>query len=45
MLIKDVVIVGLLNKFEIWDKQKWSVEFQENKKKFTDISRFLKMRA
>ena len=44
-LKKDVVIVGLLNKFEIWDKQKWDVEFQQNKKNLTEASRSLKMRA
>jgi MraZ protein len=42
-LTKGVVIVGLLDKFEIWDKEKWDSEFQQGKKNLAKASRSLKI--
>jgi len=42
-LNKGVVIVGLLNKFEIWDKEKWDSEFQQSKNSIAKASRSLKI--
>lgn len=44
-LCKNVVLVGLLNKFEIWDREKWIREYQQNKKNLTEASRSLKIRT
>lgn len=33
-LEKEVVLVGLVRKFEIWSKQKWEEEFDEAREKF-----------
>ena len=40
-LTKDVVLVGELNLFEIWDKSSWDEEFQKARESFTDASQGL----
>ena len=40
-LNKEVVWVGHLTRFEIWDKAKWEEEFERAKKSFPDISQSL----
>ncbi|MCJ7596096.1 MAG: division/cell wall cluster transcriptional repressor MraZ [Desulfobacterales bacterium] len=40
-LKKDVVLVGGLKLFEIWDKDKWEEEFQRAKTSFPDVSQSL----
>jgi MraZ protein len=35
---KDVIIVGVSERIEIWDKTSWNSFFAENSKKFEDIS-------
>ncbi len=38
-LKKEVVLVGISKKFEIWDREKWEEEFQDDKKHFLKITR------
>jgi MraZ protein len=40
-LRKEVVLVGELKRFEIWDKERWEEEFQRAKEKFPDASQSL----
>jgi MraZ protein len=40
-LNKEVVLVGELKKFEIWDKEKWEEEFQRAKENFLEASESL----
>jgi MraZ protein len=40
-LDKEVVLVGHLIRFEIWDKAKWEEEFEKAKKAFPGISQSL----
>jgi MraZ protein len=40
-LAKDIVLVGELKKFEIWDKEKWEEEFQRSKESFWKDSQVL----
>jgi len=40
-LTKEVVLVGELKKFEIWDKEKWEAEFQRAREIFTEASESL----
>jgi MraZ protein len=40
-LNKEVVLVGHLTRFEIWDKAKWEKEFEKDKKAFQGISQSL----
>jgi len=40
-LNKEVVLVGHLTRFEIWDKSKWEEEFERVKKSFPGISQSL----
>lgn len=40
-LRKEVVIVGELKRFEIWDQEKWETEFQRAKADFPDVSESL----
>ncbi len=35
---KDVVFVGLLNRFEIWSRESWMEEFQRSKESFEQMS-------
>jgi MraZ protein len=35
---KDVVFVGLLNRFEIWSRESWMEEFQHSKESFEQMS-------
>lgn len=37
-LNKEVVLVGELKKFEIWDKDRWESEFQRSKVSFSEVS-------
>lgn len=40
-LRKEVVLVGELKRFEIWDKDKWEEEFERAKKSFPEASQSL----
>jgi MraZ protein len=40
-LKKDVVLVGELKYFEIWEKEKWEVEFERVKKGFPEAGKAL----
>jgi MraZ protein len=40
-LKKEVVLVGHLTRFEIWDKDRWDQEFERAKKSFPGISQSL----
>ena len=40
-LTKEVVLVGQLNKFEIWEKDKWDKEFQRSRQNFSKASETL----
>ncbi|MFW6114750.1 MAG: division/cell wall cluster transcriptional repressor MraZ [Thermodesulfobacteriota bacterium] len=40
-LKKEVVLVGHLNRFEIWDKEKWEEEFERAKEAFPNASQSL----
>jgi len=40
-LSKDVVIVGQLKRFEIWEKDRWEKEFQKARKEFPKASQAL----
>jgi len=40
-LEKDVVLVGELKRFEIWEKEKWEEEFQRVRESFSDVSQSL----
>lgn len=37
-LAKDVVLVGMLKKIEIWSKDRWSAAFEQSQKNFEEIS-------
>jgi len=40
-LKRDVVLVGELKFFEIWDREKWETEFEKAKQSFPDVSQSL----
>lgn len=40
-LQKDVVLVGELKRFEIWDKDRWEQEFERVRRNFPEVSRSL----
>jgi MraZ protein len=40
-LQKEVVLVGELKLFEIWDREKWEKEFQRTMAKFPEVSQSL----
>ena len=40
-LQKDVVLVGELKRFEIWDKERWEEEFERARRSFPEVSRAL----
>ncbi len=40
-LKKEVVLVGELIKFEIWEKEKWEEEFQRSRENFSEASESL----
>ena len=40
-LNKEVMLVGSLTRFEIWDKNKWEEEFERDKETFPGISQSL----
>ncbi len=40
-LDKEVVLVGELIKFEIWDREKWEEEFRRSRKTFPEASKSL----
>lgn len=40
-LSKEVVLVGELKRFEIWDKDRWEDEFQRAKANFPEVSQSL----
>jgi MraZ protein len=40
-LKKEVVLVGHLTRFEIWDRDRWEEEFERAKKAFPDVSQSL----
>mgnify|MGYP005623022629 CR=1 FL=1 len=40
-LDKEVVLVGELKRFEIWDRDRWEEEFQRSKARFSEASQSL----
>jgi MraZ protein len=40
-LNKDVVLVGELKRFEIWEKEKWEEEFRRARENFSEVSQSL----
>jgi len=40
-LKKEVVLVGGLKRFEIWDREKWEEEFEKAKTSFPEVSQSL----
>jgi len=40
-LKKEVVLVGGLKLFEIWDRERWEAEFERAKKSFAEVSQSL----
>ena len=40
-LEKDVMLVGELKRFEIWNREKWETEFQRAKMAFPEVSQSL----
>jgi MraZ protein len=40
-LKKEVVLVGELKRFEIWEKERWEEEFQRAKESFSEASQSL----
>ena len=40
-LNKEVVLVGELKRFEIWEKAKWEEEFERSKVRFPEVSQTL----
>jgi MraZ protein len=40
-LKKEVVLVGGLKLFEIWDREKWEEEFERAKTSFPEVSQSL----
>ena len=40
-LSKEVVLVGELKLFEIWDRERWEVEFERAKASFPEVSQSL----
>ena len=40
-LSKEVVLVGELKLFEIWDREKWEAEFEKAKASFPEVSQSL----
>ncbi len=40
-LQKEVMLVGELNFFEIWDSERWEKEFQRTEKSFPEVSKAL----
>ena len=41
-LKKEVVLVGGLKLFEIWDRERWEEEFERAKRNFPQVSQSLK---
>ena len=41
-LSKEVVVVGELKRFEIWEKERWEAEFQRAKEDFLEVSQSLR---
>ena len=37
-IIRDIVIVGIGDRIEIWDKQKWSNFYSDNQGKFEEVA-------
>tara|TARA_B100000315_G_C14472977_1_gene539270 strand:- start:412 stop:849 length:438 start_codon:yes stop_codon:yes gene_type:complete len=35
---REIVIVGIVNRIEVWDKVKWSKFYQDNKKRFEEMA-------
>jgi MraZ protein len=35
---REIIIVGVADRIEIWDKERWQRFYQENKKKFEDAA-------
>jgi len=35
---KEIVIIGIADRIEIWDKERWSNFYAENRKKFEEIA-------
>ncbi|MCP4653151.1 MAG: division/cell wall cluster transcriptional repressor MraZ [Candidatus Omnitrophica bacterium] len=37
-MYRDVVIIGVADRIEVWSKKRWSTFFTENSKKFEDVA-------
>ena len=37
-ITKEIVIIGVADRIEIWDKKRWEIFYAENKKKFEEVS-------
>jgi MraZ protein len=35
---KEIVIIGVADRIEVWDKKKWDEFYQENKKRFEEVA-------
>jgi len=35
---RDIVIIGVVNRIEVWDRERWGVFYQENKKRFEEMA-------
>jgi len=35
---KEIVIIGVADRIEIWDKKRWDIFYADNKNKFEDIA-------
>lgn len=35
---RDVVIIGIVNRIEVWGKERWLTFYQENKKRFEEMA-------
>ncbi len=35
---REIVIIGVVNRIEIWDKNSWNKFYQENRKKFEEMA-------
>jgi transcriptional regulator MraZ len=35
---REIVIIGVVNRIEIWDKERWNSFYQDNKKRFEEMA-------
>jgi DNA-binding transcriptional regulator/RsmH inhibitor MraZ len=44
-LKRDIVLIGMIDRVEIWDKDTWNVERQENREHFGMLKASIKKRG